>query len=54
MTPWTTYGQALPQMTKAGYSMEDHKLQYTTQDIRFTTKEVTLLKVDLAFSFWRL
>ena len=47
-TPWTTYGEGPTHMNKAGYFTENNQINYTAQDIRFTTKGQNLYAICLA------
>jgi len=48
-TPWLIYGEGPTRMVKAGYFMEDHEVQYTAQDIRFTARDDTLYAICLGW-----
>lgn len=61
-TPWMIYGEGPTKMKKAGYFMEDEEVQYTGEDIRYTTKGETLYAICLGWpgrvaclkSLWKL
>jgi alpha-L-fucosidase len=46
-TPWLAYGEGPTQMAKAGYFIEHQDVQYTAQDIRFTTRDAALYAICL-------
>jgi alpha-L-fucosidase len=48
-TPWMTYGEGPTQMSKWGYFTEQYEVNYTAQDIRFTTRDDVLYAICLGW-----